>query len=144
MGYMRQARDHFKPYWRLEVAPSEGTVEPGESIDLDVTFNLGNIGSGTLDGAVVLETNDIRKPRTIVPVHIEVIPNNPPAITACAVNPDIGPITTQFQFVAAARDADGHIADKWWNFGDGSAPVHEFVAPHSPRASSRDIHHSRQ
>ena len=132
MGYMHdELAIMFKPYYWLEVAPSEGTVEPGESIDLDVTFNLGNIGSGTLDGAVVLETNDIRKPRTIVPVHIEVIPNNPPTITACAVNPDIGPITTQFQFVAAARDADGHIADRWWNFGDGSAPVHEFVATHT-------------
>ena len=88
------------------------------------------VGSGMLDGAVVLETNDIRKPRTVVPVHIEVIPNNPPSITACSVNPDIGPITTQFQFVAAARDADGHIADKWWNFGDGSALFTSSWQPH--------------
>ncbi len=131
MGYMHdELAIRFKPYQWLEVAPEQATLEPGESIDLDVTFDLGMVGSGMLDGAVVLDTNDIRKPRTIVPVHIEVIPNNPPSITACSVNPDIGPITTQFQFVAAARDADGHIADKWWDFGDDSVPVHEFVATH--------------
>ena len=45
-------------------------------MDLDVTFDLAPVGSGTLEGAVVLETNDIRWPRTMVPVHIQVIPNN--------------------------------------------------------------------
>ena len=121
----------FVPFYWLEVEPGEATLQPGESIDLDVTFDLGMTGSGVREGAVILNTNDIRKPLTVVPIYIEVIPNNPPTITACGVNPDVGPMATGFQFVAAARDSDGEIADKWWDFGDGSDPVHEFAVTHT-------------
>jgi len=131
-GYMRDGLAiRFEPYRWLKVKPQDATIEPGESISLDILMNLLHIGSGALDGGIIVETNDIRKPRAILPVHIEVIPNNPPAITGCAVNPDMGPTTTEFQFVAGARDADGHIADKWWDFGDHSESVHEFVATHT-------------
>ncbi len=108
--------------------PEQGELAPGESMDLDVTFDLEQVASGFLEGAIVFYTNDTRKPWTIVPVYIQVIPNSSPEITACAVNPDVGPVATEFQFVAAARDPDGHIADKWWDFGDGSEQVHGFVA----------------
>ena len=130
-GYMKNGLAiRFKPISWLAVIPTDGMLMPGESMDLDVTFDMGLIPSGTLDGAVVLDTNDIRKPRTIVPVHVQVIPNNPPIITACGVNPASGAPGSSFQFVGAAYDSDGSIVDKWWDFGDGSAAVHQFVTDH--------------
>jgi PKD repeat protein len=130
-GYMHNnLAIKIKPISWMSVAPTEGELEPGESMDLDVTFDLAVVGSGTLDGAIVLDTNDIRRPRTIVPVHIQVIPNSPPEITACAVNPQQGPPGTSFEFVGAAYDPDGSVVDKHWSFGDGSPVVHEFVASH--------------
>ncbi len=130
-GYMHNnLAIRIKPISWMSVTPTEGELAPGESTDLDVTFNLALIRGGTLDGAIVLDTNDIREPRTIVPIHIQVIPNSPPVITACAVNPQQGPPGTSFQFVAAAYDPDGSIADKYWSFGDGSPDVHSFVADH--------------
>ncbi len=130
-GYMHNnLAIRFKPVAWLSVWPQDGTLDPGESMDLDVKTDLEVIGSGTLDGAIILETNDIRKPRTIIPVHVLVIPNNPPQITACGVNPVQGPPGSSFQFIAAAHDPDGSIADKCWSFGDGSPEVHQFVADH--------------
>ncbi|MGI6540477.1 MAG: PKD domain-containing protein [Bacillota bacterium] len=130
-GYMHNnLAIRIKPISWMSVEPTEGELAPGESIGLDVTFDLALVGSGTLDGAVVLDTNDIRNPRTIVPVHIHVIPNSPPTITACAANPQQGPPGTSFQFVGAAYDPDGSLIDKYWSFGDGSPVVHEFVANH--------------
>lgn len=130
-GYMHNnLAIRIKPISWMSVWPNEGELAPGESMDLDVTFDLALIGSGTLDGAVVLDTNDIRRPRTIVPVHIQVIPNSPPVITACAVNPQQGPPGSSFQFVAAGYDPDGSLAEKYWSFGDGSPAMHQFVADH--------------
>ena len=130
-GYMHNnLAIRIKPISWMSVTPTEGELAPGESTDLDVTFNLALIRGGTLDGAIVLDTNDIREPRTIVPIHIQVIPNSPPVITACAVNPQQGPPGTSFQFVAAAYDPDGSIADKYWSFGDGSPDVHSLSLIH--------------
>ncbi|HPU62227.1 MAG TPA: PKD domain-containing protein [Bacillota bacterium] len=130
-GYMHNnLAIKIEPVSWMEVVPTTGQLEPGESLDLDVTFNLGRVGSGTLEGAVVLDTNDLLEPRTIVPVRIQVLPNSPPEITACGVNPQQRPPGTAFQFVAAAHDPDGLIADKYWSFGDGTPAVHEFVADH--------------
>ncbi len=114
----------------LSVVPSGGTLTPGDSIELDVVFDLTSVCSGPLAGAIVLETNDVRAPQTIVPVHIDVIPNSGPVITGCGVNPQQGPVSTTFQFVASAHDPDGTIADKYWDFGDGSEKVGDYLAQH--------------
>ena len=37
----------------IQIEPSQGTIEPGESMDLDVTFNLEEVESGPLEGAIV-------------------------------------------------------------------------------------------
>ncbi len=67
-GYMHNnLAIRIKPISWMSVEPTEGELAPGESIGLDITFDLALVGSGTLDGAVVLDTNDIRNPRTIVP-----------------------------------------------------------------------------
>jgi len=121
----------FCPFEWLSVGTETGTVAPGESVDIGVTFDLTPIGSGALDGMVVVETNDLLTPRVDVPVHVDVLPNRPPVITACGVNPAQGPVETEFQFVAAASDSDGYISDKYWDFGDESERVHEFVALHT-------------
>ena len=121
----------FNLFTWLTVEPSTLVLEPGESAAVNVRINLGEIGTGELEGAIVMNTNDIRTPRTIVPVQVEVLPNAAPVITACGVNPQTGPMSTVFSFVGAAHDPDGQIADKWWDFGDGSDPVHAFTAEHT-------------
>jgi PKD repeat protein len=113
------------------ISPNAGTVEPGQSLDLDVTFDLGSVSDGQLTGEVIFEVNDIREPRKTVPITIEVTPNRAPVISACAVNPAMGAVETLFQFVASAHDADGEISDVFWVFGDGSPNVHQFVTTHS-------------
>ena len=133
MGYMQNglAIEIAPSGGWLSVGPSAGELAPGESMTLDVTFDLEQVASGLIEGAIVLHTNDARNPWMTVPVHIEVIPNSPPEIITCAVAPEVGRIATEFRFTAAAHDADGHIADRWWDFGDGSATVHDFEATHS-------------
>jgi hypothetical protein len=106
--------------WK-SIAPAQGeaTLEPGESIDLDVTFDLGMVGSGTRDGAVVLHTNDMSANRgQSCRSTSKMIPNNPPEIRACAVNPRAGTSGITSVPVRCERHmiADGHIVDKWWNF----------------------------
>lgn len=131
-GYMKNGLAiKFATFRWLDVSPNAGTVAPDASMDLTVSFDSGPIASGALDGVIVLDTNDMFNPRITVPVHVEIIPNQAPVITAAAVNPPAGPKTTSFQFVGAGHDPDGHIADKYWTFGDGSDAVHEFVANHA-------------
>ena len=131
-GYMEDGLAiKIYPYQWLSVNPEQAVVQPGESVEFDVDIDLSAIGGGVLKGSIVLETDDIREPRLLVPVTVEVLENAAPIITAAGVNPDTGPVTTVFEFVAAATDPDGYIADKWWDFGDGSEPVHEFAAQHS-------------
>ncbi|MEA4883951.1 MAG: PKD domain-containing protein [Clostridia bacterium] len=131
-GYMKNGLAiKIWPFAWLSLDPAGGTIAPGASMELDVVVDLTPVQSGSLEGAVVLETNDVRKPVTVVPVQVNVIPNQSPVITACGVNPPQGPVTMNFQFVAAAGDPDGAIAHKYWTFGDGAPAVHEFVAEHT-------------
>lgn len=120
----------FRTYQWLSVSPGSATIEPGQSQVFDVVMDLASVPPVDLDGYVVFDTNDVRAPRTIVPVHVSVIENIPPVISACAVNPSQAPAGTVFQFVAAADDLDGTIVDKYWTFGDGAPVVHEFTAEH--------------
>ena len=127
----------IKPFSWLNVTPSQGNIEPGQSLELGLMFDLTPTSSGPVDGAIVFETNDIRKPMTVIPIHIEVIPNQAPVITAAAVSPPEGPKTAVFQFAAAAHDPDGQIADKHWTFGDNTAAVHEFAPTHTYAANGK-------
>ncbi|MBE3574316.1 MAG: PKD domain-containing protein [Firmicutes bacterium] len=121
----------FYPFAWLSTNVSQGSVAPGASQDVQVLFDLRPIASGSLDGRLVLDSNDLLHPEIAAPVHVDVLPNQPPVITAAGVNPARGPVETQFQFVAAAQDPDGRIADQYWDFGDGSQPVHEFTTTHT-------------
>ena len=121
----------FWPYQWLTVEPQAGTVQPGETAEVEVVFDLTLVGGGTLDGSLVIESNDLVRPEVRVPVHIEVLANQHPVIDGVGVNPSQGPLGTTFQFVAAANDPDGSIADVYWDFGDGSDRVGAFVASHT-------------
>ncbi|NLG70002.1 MAG: PKD domain-containing protein, partial [Firmicutes bacterium] len=121
----------FWPYRWLAVEPQAGTVEPGEAADVEVVMDLTPVAGGILNGVLLLESNDLLQPQARVPVQVEVLANQPPVIDAAGVNPSQGPLGTTFQFVAAANDPDGSIADIYWDFGDGSGPVHAFVATHA-------------
>jgi PKD repeat protein len=114
----------------LSVNPAGATLDPGETAQLDVVLDLSLIESGSLNGAIVIDTNDVRDPRKVVPVSVDVIPNAAPVITACGVTPVAAAPGSTFQFVAAANDPDGTIADMYWDFGDSTPKVHSLVADH--------------
>jgi PKD repeat protein len=114
----------------LSVEPSSGLLGPGERMNLTVGLDLSEVGSGRLEGAILLTSNDLLDPEVAVPVRVDVIENDPPVITACGVSPTRGSTATQFEFVAAAYDNDGSILDKYWDFGDGTGPVYDFTAKH--------------
>ena len=115
----------------LSVNPASGTVAPGTSMDVQVKIDLTQIVDGMLQGAITLASNDVYKPSVSVPVYVEVVPNQPPQITACGVNPGRGPVTTSFQFAGAAYDSDGTIADMYWDFGDRTPVVHQAITSHT-------------
>ena len=50
----------------IQIEPSQGTIEPGESMDLDVTFNLEEVESGPLEGAIVPNKQRSKEPETTI------------------------------------------------------------------------------
>ena len=54
-----------------------------------------------------------------------------PAITHIDAQPRSGQPPLEVTFTASAIVIGGEILDKWWDFGDGSDPVHEFEAVHT-------------
>ncbi|MGI6692859.1 MAG: hypothetical protein ACOX46_03555 [Limnochordia bacterium] len=85
-------------------------------------IDLSAIGGGVLKGSIVLETDDIREPRLLVPVTVRgTWKTLLPSSRQRAVNPGHGTGNHCVRIrLAAATDPDGYIADKWWDFGDGS------------------------
>lgn len=133
-GYIHNnlAIEFRKASW-LSVGAKSGTVPPGGSVDVEAKIDLSMFtNKNSFNGLVVIDTNDVLRPEIVVPVRVkaDTAPNEPPVITACGVNPQRGPVETEFEFVASANDPDGTIADKYWDFGDGAPLVHEFVAKH--------------
>lgn len=53
-----------------------------------------------------------------------------PVITSFEVAPTFGPPPLAVTFSATAVSPNGEIADRWWDFGDGSDPVHEWDTVH--------------
>ncbi len=122
-GYMKNGLAiRFATFQWLDVSPQAGNLAPGASMDLTVTFDM---------------SQAVRNPKVTVPVHVEVIPNQAPVITAAGVSPQTGPKTAAFQFAAAAHDPDGQISDKYWTFGDNTAAVHEFAPTHTYAANGK-------
>ncbi len=53
-----------------------------------------------------------------------------PVITSVEATPTYGPPPLTVAFSATAQSTGAEIVDKWWSFGDGSDPVHEWNATH--------------
>jgi len=56
----------------LSVAPDSGTVPPGAEVNVAVTLDATRLAAGTYDAAIVIESNDLEAPESVVPVHLEV------------------------------------------------------------------------
>ena len=73
-------------------------------------------------------TNDPINPALHVDIIVHVEPV--PSISDVSVTPSVGepPLTVAFE--AAVASTARPVVDVWWDFGDGSEPVHEVVAEH--------------
>ncbi|MFO8066474.1 MAG: choice-of-anchor D domain-containing protein [Bacteroidales bacterium] len=63
--------DHADMSW-LSVSPASGTLLPGESIDLTVTFNSNGLAEGIYEGEVIVSSDDLVNPEVSVPATLEV------------------------------------------------------------------------
>ncbi|MDD4336844.1 MAG: PKD domain-containing protein, partial [Firmicutes bacterium] len=114
----------------VSVSPGSGTVEPGETAELTVSIDAAEAAEPGKDGTKYLEilTNDPINPALHVDIIVHVEPV--PSISDVSVTPSVGepPLTVAFE--AAVASTARPVVDVWWDFGDGSEPVHEVVAEH--------------
>jgi hypothetical protein len=54
-------------------SPTNGTVPPGEHMDVNVTFDPLNLGVGGYDGTIAINSNDMNKPVIYIPIRLTVI-----------------------------------------------------------------------
>ena len=60
----------------VAVEPESGTIGPGDSNDVNVTFRAIDMTPGTYDAEIVILANDPYRPTTIVPVTMTVTPDD--------------------------------------------------------------------
>jgi len=83
-------RDQAPEGMAVELARANGELAPARAWMLDVTFDLNKSHQASWR-AIVFHTNDTRKPWTIVPVYIQVIPNSSALrLQHAQSNPDVG------------------------------------------------------
>ena len=112
------------------VDPARGTIATGETAELEVTINAEHLGEPGDDVRQCLEikTNDPENAILYVDliVHIEA----GPTITEATATPTIGEPPLRVAFDATVEAGATDIVDMWWEFGDGSDPVHEAAVEH--------------
>ena len=64
----------------LSVEPRSGTVAPGASVDLSVTFDATKLPPGTYAAKIVIGSNDVDEPTLVVPVTQASVAEVPPPI----------------------------------------------------------------
>ncbi len=64
----------------LSVSPKSGTVAPGSSVTVDVTFNATELKKGVYTDTLNISSNDPKTPWTFVPVTLVVDSNIPPVL----------------------------------------------------------------
>ena len=83
-GPLYQMDDGIKEgaFW-ISVFPDTGTVSPGSSMDISLTFDAARLFGGDYDADVVITSNEPDEPEVFVPTHLTVtgipdidIPNN--------------------------------------------------------------------
>ena len=107
-----------------------GRIEVGQSVEIGVTIDpeyLGKPGDDAIR-SLVIETNDPENPNFYVDVivHIEA----GPTIAWATATPTIGEPPLKAAFDATVEPGATDIVDIWWDFGDGSDPVHEASVEH--------------
>src|SRR6185295_10266814 len=80
----------------LSVEPSVGTVPPGGSVDVQVTFNATGLFGGGYDGSIQVASNDPDEATVAVPAHLDV--TGAPDIAVSSVALDYGTV-----FLGVAR-----------------------------------------
>jgi len=60
----------------LEIQPETGTIVPGDSNNISVTFDAIQMAAGTYSGEIVIDSNDPYRPTTVVPVTMHVSPDD--------------------------------------------------------------------
>ncbi len=116
----------------LSFKPARGVVRPGESAAIAVELDARALPEGLHKRDIVVATNDLNSPSLAVPVSIEVTPNAVPVIVRAEATPSQGepPLRVTFAAEAIDPDANGAVADMWWDFGDGSEPEHVAETSH--------------
>ena len=118
--------------WMVET-PISGSVDPGESASIAVTFDSTGLQQGTYTGGIKLESNDPSAPITTMPVTLTVTePCESIVDLTIGINtfdPAVGEVVT---FTASAT---GTLPiDFTWDFDDGppligSEVTHAFITP---------------
>jgi len=57
----------------LSLEPESGTVEPGEALDIEVTFNSAGLAPGTYETNIIVSSNDPDQPQLVIPTVMRVI-----------------------------------------------------------------------
>ena len=113
----------------LDESPTAGTLEPGESTTISVTFDAAGLEPGTYTGRLDVASDDPLNPHVLVPVTLTVsAPCEPVEITYAGFAPPNPLVDEVIIFTATAS---GTLPLSYlWDFGDGSTAEGD-VATHS-------------
>jgi PKD repeat protein len=122
---IRYANSTSLPPW-VQVSPLNGTVTPGDSVLVYVTFYSGGLSGGTYTGYVLFASNDPLHPIDSLPVTLNVAFNPCPNYNYQVQSACSGVVTFQ--------DVSINSPTSWqWDFGDGGTsplqnPTHTYTA----------------
>jgi subtilisin family serine protease len=128
----------------LDETTTDGTLEPGESMTISVTFNATGLQPGTYSGGINIESNDPLAPLTTLPITLTVAATCEPimdlTIGMSTIDPVVGEVVT------LTASASGTLPIEFtWDFDDGlsvigSEVTHVFTTPgfHSVRLTAKN------
>ncbi|NUO18509.1 S8 family serine peptidase [bacterium] len=101
--------------WLAITPPLSGTVEPGQCVTVDVTFDAGDLPAGTYTGNLQVSSNDPDEAQVNVPVNFTVGSFDPPtSLTIYYL-----PTTNQLQFIWTGTGAPFY---ELWSATDSQGP----------------------